>query len=473
MKFIIKLFIAALLAGVLAQGVYAEEPEYTFVTKWGSQGTGDGQFKYPYGVAVDASGNVYVADTLNYRIQKFNSDGTFLTKWGSNGTGDGQFNMPYGVAVDSDCNVYVADTDNHRIQKFDSDGTFLTKWGSNGTGDGQFDMPLGVAVDASGNVFVTDFSNRCIQKFDTDGTFLLKWEYEGGDPAGVAVDSAGVVYVADAVNCSIKKFSNGGSFLATFGSQGTGDGQFSFPIGIAVDAEDHVYVADTLNFRIQKFDTDGTFLTKWGSEGTGDGRFLFPMSVAVDLSGMVYVADLDNFRIQKFSPPFPPVADAGGDQTVTVGWPVILDGSNSTDLNDNIISYEWSFSEGGSATGQIIIKTYAVPGIYSVTLTVVDSTDLSGSDTIQVTVAPGEPTPVNPVEATEQLIEEIEALGLPRGTERKIVTKLDEVLKYLEHANAKLAAVSDELEKQDADDLVEKVQMIIDAISSGDFSGWK
>jgi len=89
---------------------------YQFVTKWGSYGTGNGQFKYLYGVAVDSSGNIYVVDTYNNRIQQFNSSGTFITKWGSNGTGDGQFSTPRGIA--SSVNVYVADTSNHRIQKF-------------------------------------------------------------------------------------------------------------------------------------------------------------------------------------------------------------------------------------------------------------------------------------------------------------------------------------------------------------------
>ncbi|MBU0569122.1 PEGA domain-containing protein, partial [bacterium] len=90
----------------------------SFTAKWGSYGTGDGQFRYPHGVAVDAGGNLYVADTNNHRIQKFDSSGTFITKWGSYGTGDGQFKYPYGVAVDSSGNLYVADRDNNRIQKF-------------------------------------------------------------------------------------------------------------------------------------------------------------------------------------------------------------------------------------------------------------------------------------------------------------------------------------------------------------------
>src|SRR5438876_663229 len=88
------------------------------ITKWGSQGTGNGQFKNPSYVAVDSSGNVYVADSGNNRIQKFNSDGTFITKWGSTGTADGQFRGPDGFAIDSSGNVYVADYGNNRIQVF-------------------------------------------------------------------------------------------------------------------------------------------------------------------------------------------------------------------------------------------------------------------------------------------------------------------------------------------------------------------
>src|SRR5438093_12299688 len=126
----------------------SEEPP-EFLLKWGSPGSGDGQFDLPGGIAVDTNGNVYVADVRNLRIQKFTGNGVFLTKWGSAGSGDGQFgfNSPLDVAADASGNVYATDPANHRIQKFTSDGVFLTKWGSQGSGDGQFDVPRRIAVD--------------------------------------------------------------------------------------------------------------------------------------------------------------------------------------------------------------------------------------------------------------------------------------------------------------------------------------
>jgi len=111
-------------------------PAGTFLRKWGSQGSEDGQFFSPGGVAVDASGNVFVADINNYRIQVFSSSGAFLSKWGSYGIEDGQFNSPRGVAVDAAETSFVTDSVNHRIQVFDSIGTFLRKWDSQGSADG-------------------------------------------------------------------------------------------------------------------------------------------------------------------------------------------------------------------------------------------------------------------------------------------------------------------------------------------------
>ncbi|MBA7710789.1 Serine/threonine-protein kinase PknD [subsurface metagenome] len=140
-----------------------------FILQWGSEGIGDGQFNRPEGIAVDASGNIYVVDSFNRRIQKFDSSGNFILKWGSYGTGDGQFSVPMDVAVDASGNIYVVEhmdyQYNDRIQKFNSSGNFILKWGSWGTGDGQFKAPIGVAVDASGNIYVSDAWNYCVKKF--------------------------------------------------------------------------------------------------------------------------------------------------------------------------------------------------------------------------------------------------------------------------------------------------------------------
>jgi DNA-binding beta-propeller fold protein YncE len=311
--------------------------QYLFIKKWGSQGTGDGQFDSPEGIAVDSSGSVYVADSDNNRVQKFSSDGTFITKWGSSGTADGQFGGPEGIAVDSSGSVYVADRGNDRVQKFDSDGTFITKWGSSGTADGQFGGPYGigpnaVAVDSkTGNVYVADPGNDRVQKFDSNGTFITKWGSSGTAdrqfllPEGVAVDSkTGNVYVTQSINDRVQKFDSNGTFITKWGSQGTtigllkggsANGQFSSfnrQQDVAVDSKTgNVYVTDPGNYRIQKFDSNGTFITTWGSHGSANGQFSCPssascpttMNVAVDSkTGNVYVADPGNYRIQVFSP---------------------------------------------------------------------------------------------------------------------------------------------------------------------------
>ena len=154
-------FLVLIALPMLAVVASAEEPP-PFLLKFGTLGSGGGQFDGPAGVAVDTAGDVYVADEYNHRIQKFGGSGNFLTEWGTYGSGDGQFKYTAGVAVDFAGNVYVVDYYNHRIQKFGSSGNFLSKWGAYGSGDGQFNGTEGVAVDSAGNVYVADCSNHRI-----------------------------------------------------------------------------------------------------------------------------------------------------------------------------------------------------------------------------------------------------------------------------------------------------------------------
>jgi DNA-binding beta-propeller fold protein YncE len=114
---------------------------------------------------VDPWGYVYVTDLGNNRVQKFDSSGNFISKFGSLGTGDGQFWNPRGIGIDAAGNIYVADTLRHRVQKLTNSGTFVIKWGDHGSHDGEFQDPFGIAVDQSGNVYVDDAMNVRIQKF--------------------------------------------------------------------------------------------------------------------------------------------------------------------------------------------------------------------------------------------------------------------------------------------------------------------
>ncbi|MFO0774021.1 MAG: 6-bladed beta-propeller [Nitrospiraceae bacterium] len=297
-----------------SQEVMAIPSPYLVAQIFGCEGVDDGEFKSPTGLSLDKDGHIYVADTDNHSIQKFDKTGKFLARWGDDpGSAEGSFYYPRGLACGIDGELFVADSGNNRIQKLDGEGNYLHTWGKfgfawKGADIGRFDVPWGLATDREGNVYISDTSNARVQKFTHDGTPLLKWGRDGSFdgaffyPRGIAVDFVGNIYVADEGNHRIQKFDARGSFLTKWGREGTAPGQFKSPWGVACDALGHVYVVDQSNHRIQKFDGNGTFLCAWGNRGLTDGQLNFPSGIAIDKEGHVYVVDSGNNRIVKYVP---------------------------------------------------------------------------------------------------------------------------------------------------------------------------
>ncbi|PRX59211.1 DNA-binding beta-propeller fold protein YncE [Cohnella sp. SGD-V74] len=293
----------------------------------GGSGSDLGEFNRPSGVAVDGSGNVYVADSGNHRVQKLTLSGNAWSEWvksgGGPGTGLGEFLTPTGIALDSIGNVYVTDSVNHRVQKLTVSTNGWSEWKKSGAGSGiglgEFDSPFGIAVDGNGNMYVADSTNNRIQKLEAATDTWSQWSAmvsgsgslpgEFHFPFGIAVGGNGDVYVTDGGNNRIQKLTLSANAWNEWGKaggdSGTDLGEFTAPLGVAVDGDENVYVADFGNHRIQKLTRSTNTWSGWGAAGGGAGgglgEFFMPAGVAVDGSGNVYVADLSNHRIQKLT----------------------------------------------------------------------------------------------------------------------------------------------------------------------------
>jgi len=329
--------------GILPNKIFGQT---TTLAGTGSAGNANGigtaaSFNQPFGVAVDVNGNIYVVDHLNNLIRKITPAGVVTTLAGSGAIGhaDGQgtaasFNNPTGIAVDVSGNIYVADVSNNLIRKISPTGLVTTLAGSglNGSADGQgnaasFSNPSGIAVDAAGNLYIADLSNNLIRKITPGGlvTTLAGSGFSGStdgtgaaasfnQPYGVAVDATGNIYVADWGNNEIRKITPNGVVTTIAGNvqPGSADGvgaaaSFYRPFGLAVDQSGNIYVADTNNELIREISPAGVVTTVAGSgtKGAVNGKtgnttsFYQPTGIVADGAGDVYVADEFNDLIRE------------------------------------------------------------------------------------------------------------------------------------------------------------------------------
>lgn len=280
---------------------------YTFVRKWGSFGTGNGQFERPHDVAFDSKGSVYVSGRDNNNVQKFTHNGTFILKWGTKGSKDGQFKIPYSIGIDPSDHIFVVDRENSRIQEFDTNGRFIKKW--YGIGNDKFKRPEDITISPFG-IFITDTGNDRVFKVDNNFSLITKWGSKGTGngqfihPHAIDVDSKGNVYVGVLKQPGVQVFDSNGKFIKRWGKSGTGPGEFSIPQEhIAIDKKDYIYIVDgASNPRVQKFFTNGTLVAIIGTKGIGDGQLLKPEHVSIDTEGNLYVVDRGNARMQVFTP---------------------------------------------------------------------------------------------------------------------------------------------------------------------------
>ncbi|MGB3327834.1 MAG: PQQ-binding-like beta-propeller repeat protein [Thermomicrobiales bacterium] len=265
------------------------------------------------GVTLAPDGTVWVADGANSRFQIFDQGGKLLDVWGEKGAGDGQFNFVRSsngdglgmVSFGPDGSIYVADTGNTRIQRFDRDGNFLNAWGSFGSGNGQFISPSTIAIDSQGHVFVSDDIRNDIQKFSADGTWLATFGGRGSAPGQlnyqgfIAIAPDDTLWVADPENRRIQHFANDGAFIAAIPFTAI-PGKPDAGATIAVDGQGRVYFADIDHSRLFVLDAEGAVLGAWTLTRADGSPIPNSGGMVVGADGAIFIGDWANGTLYRY-----------------------------------------------------------------------------------------------------------------------------------------------------------------------------
>ena len=304
------------IAAPYEEGMTVLAPDFTF----GVSGSLPSEFSDPHGIALAPDGSLYIADTMNHRIQQFSPTGELIRSWGSygdvelNNAYEGTFNKPFGVGVAPDGTVYVADTWNHRIQHFTAEGEFLEMFGSFGqSGEPtKFWGPRDVAIDSQFRIFVSDTGNKRVVVFDRQGDFITEFGSFGLDlgyldePVGIAVEDDGTVFVADTWNQRVQVFEELGEGFFQAVREWPIAGWYGQSLEnkpyIAVGPQSVSCVTDPESARVLCFDVEGNFLTGW--ESSIDQGILFGnlAGITFDTDCGLWVSDSTNDQIMHFSP---------------------------------------------------------------------------------------------------------------------------------------------------------------------------
>ncbi len=273
---------------------YPSDAKPVAARETGGPGAGPGEFDEPRGVAADARGNLYVADTKNSRVEVFDGSGRFVRAFGGKGNGPGQFNEPCGIAVDSRGELWIADTWNYRVVHAAPDGRVLSVLGGGGPEDlfgPRAVLPLGDFV------YVADTGNKRIVRYERSGNRVSSWGGPGNgngqfvEPVGLAADASGAIYVADTGNHRVQVFDGEGKFLRQFRVFGWKD--FYTEPYLAVGPSDTLFVTDSSSNRVSQYDQAGAFQRSFRPES--DGKM--PTGIALDPFGRLVVTDRGTHRL--------------------------------------------------------------------------------------------------------------------------------------------------------------------------------